>query len=255
MKLTRILKIQLLITLIILCLNTLSFSSTLKVGVGVSGPPIVEKFTTEHGSYYFGFCIDLMNSICSHIKENCVYKETTLNDQFKLLDNGDIDLLILASPYTPDLKQYSISIPYAVSKIQFITLKSSSINDLAEITNKKIGVMKDTFYNLLMQSPYHNHNHNQIIAYTSDADLLSDLAQNKLDVIAINNVIAYRLQTNDLYNIKFVGKNISLGDGYGIIALSDKTPLIDEINKAILSIEQDGTYVSIYQKYYKPMRH
>ncbi len=250
MDLIRILKTQRVILFIImLFIIPLSFSSPLNVGVGVSGPPIAEKINTDKGPYYFGFCIDLMNDICKRIGETCVYHGVTLNNQFELLDQGKIDLLILTRPYIPfDLKQYAISIPYAVSKIQFATLKSSSINEIADIKSKKIGAIKNTFYSLLTQSQYSNQN--QIIAYNSISDLLSDLSQNKIDVIVLNNAIALSLVNNNLYNLKLIGDDLPLGDGYGIIALSDKAELIKEISQAILSLEKDGTYISIYQKYY-----
>ncbi len=235
--------------IMMLLVSTFSFSRSLTVGVGVSGPPIVERINTAQGPYYFGFCIDLMNNICKRIGETCTYYEITLNNQFELLNKGKIDLLILTKPYTPlEQEQYATSVPYAVSKIQFITSKNSPINNVGDIKNKKIGVIKTTFYNLLTQSSYHNDN--QIIAYNFVSDLLSDLAQNKVDVIVLNNAIAYSFINNNIYNIKLVGHAIPLGEGYGIIALSDKEALITEINKAILSIEKDGTYTSIYQKYY-----
>ena len=104
-----------------------------------------------------------------------------------------------------------MSIPYSVSKIQFIALEKSPIEKISDIKNKKIGVIKDTFYELMVRSLYDQHN--QIIAYNSESDLLSDLTKNKIDVIVLNNAIAYRLVNNNIYNIKFVGKNIQLGDG------------------------------------------
>ncbi|OJW12087.1 MAG: hypothetical protein BGO44_03380 [Legionella sp. 39-23] len=231
-------------------ISNLSFSSPLKIGLGVSGPPIVEKVTTAQGSHYFGFCIDLMDNICKRIKNTCSYSEVTLNDQFDLLDSGKVDLLILASPYTPyHLKQYAFSIPYATSKFQFITLKNSSINKIADIKNKKIGVNKNTFYGLLLKSPYGKHN--QIIPYDSTPDLFSDLAENKIDVIVLNHAIAHNITSNNIFNVKAIGHDLPLGNGYGIIGLADKAPLIEEINKAILQMEHDGTYTAIYQKYYE----
>nr|WP_232002752.1 transporter substrate-binding domain-containing protein [Legionella sainthelensi] len=80
---------------------------------------------------------------------------------------------------------------------------------------------------------------------------MSDLVQHKIDVIALNNAIALTLLSNNYYDIKFVGSSVSMGDGYGIIALPDKEALIKKINEAILSIEKDGSYISIYQKYYE----
>lgn len=251
MSLTTIQKRSMVVFIVVLCICARAFSSPLKVGITLSGPPIVERVNTAKGPYYFGFCIDIMNDICKRIGEKCIYEDITLNDQLKLLDNGDIDLLVQAKPYTSaNLQHYAISLPYAVSKIQFVTLKSGSINKIEDIKNKKIGVIKSTFYNLLLQSSYSTHN--EIIAYQATADLLSALAQNKIDVIVLNNAIAHELSNNNFYNIKLVGPDQALGEGYGIVALADKAKLIEAINKAILNIQKDGTYASIYQKYYKP---
>lgn len=237
------------VLIIILFTHIASFSNPIRVGVGISGAPIVENVKTDQGTYYFGFCIDIMNNICERIGRPCIYSPITLGNQFDLLNSGAIDLLVLTKPYIPfDLKQYAISLPYAVSKIQFIALKNSSVNDPKDIKNKKIGVIDSTFYSLLLHSSYSKNN--QIIPYNQVSDLLSDLTQNKIDLIGLNNAIAYSLATNNVYDIKLVGHGIPLGDGYGIIALSDKAPLIQEINQAILSIQRDGTYTSIYRKYY-----
>jgi hypothetical protein len=50
-----------------LFISTHSFSGPLKVGVGISGPPLVETVNNAQGTYYFGFCIDLMNEICNPV--------------------------------------------------------------------------------------------------------------------------------------------------------------------------------------------
>ncbi len=241
---------QNIIGLIMMLLAATSFGNSLKVGIGVSGPPLVEKAQTTDGTVYFGFCVDIMNSICKKIGATCTYQDITLDNQLEQLDKGAIDLLISVTPYTSlNVKHYALSIPYSVSKIFFITLTNSPINKVSDIKNKKIGVMKDTFYELLVHSLYDKNN--KVIAYSSESSLLSDLAKHKVDVIALNNAVAFNLANNNIYNIKLIGKDIPLGDGYGIIALSDKTKLIKQIDDAILSIQNDGTYVSIYKKYYE----
>ncbi|WED41954.1 transporter substrate-binding domain-containing protein [Legionella cardiaca] len=109
---------------------------------------------------------------------------------------------------------------------------------------------KDTFYKLFTKSSFNDKN--QIIPYNSTPDLLSALAQNKIDVIVLNNAIAHNIVKDILYNFKIVGPSLLLGDGYGIIALPANSEMITKINKSILSIQKDGTYTSIYQKYYNP---
>ncbi|MFA1369849.1 transporter substrate-binding domain-containing protein, partial [Legionella pneumophila] len=41
-----------------------------------------------------------------------------------------------------------------------------------------------------------------------------------------------------------------IGNGYGILALKNNAPLIMKINKALLQIEKDGTYLEIYNTYF-----
>lgn len=247
--LIRKLRVRIIFFLFLISKNCLG--SILTVGIGISGPPIAQKVDTPQGAYYFGFCIDLMNGICQNIGKTCDYKDVTINNQFKLLNNHDIDLLILSSPYSAfELDQYAMSIPYAVSKLQFITLTDSNITQLSDLKNKKIAVIKNTFYDLLLQSSYKSDN--EIIAYNSTPDLMLALTQHNIDVVGLNNVIAFTMLNNNSYDIKLVGNSIPLGGGYGIIGLQDKAALIDEINNAILKIENNGTYNSIYRKYYEP---
>jgi ABC-type amino acid transport substrate-binding protein len=237
---------------IILLLNYLqAFSTPITVGVIKSAPPFSEMSETAQGPIFFGFSIDIMNSICQKIKQQCVYSPLTLDQQFTALDNGTVDLLLLANPYnSSDLSEYTVSLPYALSKIHFVALESSPLTQLSDITNKKIGVIKTTFYDLLMNSPYKTGN--TILTFTTVADLITALMQKKVDVILLNNAIAYYFINNNLYDLKIIGKEVPMGSGYGIIALPNHAELIVQINKAILSMQADGTYIAIYQKYYNP---
>lgn len=49
---------------------------------------------------------------------------------------------------------------------------------------------------------------------------------------------------------KLVGKAIRSGDGYGIMANKNNADLITQINKALLQMENDGTYLRISNTYF-----
>lgn len=231
--------------------SLVAFTAPLSVGVIKSAPPFSEVSQTPQGPYYFGFSIDIMNTICKRINQQCVYSPVNLEQQFTALDQGSIDLLLLANPYeSSDLNEYAVSLPYALSKIHFVAMASSPLKQLSDIRNTKIGVIKTTFYDLLMNSPYKTGN--TIITYTTVADLITALAQKKVDVILLNSAIAYYFINNNMYDLKIVGQEVPMGGGYGIIALPNHADLIKEINKAILAMQADGSYIAIYQKYYNP---
>lgn len=228
-----------------------AFSKPLLVGVITNAPPFAAIAHTPNGTYFYGFSIDIMNNICRQIDAECVFKQLTLSNQLTMLNEGAVDLVLLANPYDAEkLKSYAISLPYMLSKVQFIALQNSTTHEGDLIKNFKIGVLKTTFYELLLNTPYKNNN--TIVPFNTLNQLISNLVRHNVDLILLNSAVAYSYINNGLYDIKAVSDEFSLGEGYGIIALPNKSNLIKKINKAILNIQANGTYINIYKKYYNP---
>ncbi|BCA93834.1 hypothetical protein TUM19329_01950 [Legionella antarctica] len=55
---------------------------------------------------------------------------------------------------------------------------------------------------------------------------------------------------NAIQQFKLVGQKILMGEGYGIMALKSNALLIQQINKSLLDMEADGTYLKIYNQYF-----
>lgn len=234
---------------LILFFNSIyGFSKDLMVGV-ITVPLFSEMSTTPDGTYFFGFAIDIMSNICKQLNTKCIFSPLTLKNQFATLDEGTVDVVLLANPYELDkLSSYAISLPYMISKVRFLTLQSNPVKKGDPIKNFKIGVIKATYYDLLENTPYKNNN--TIIPFDSVPDLLTSLVRGKIDLILLNSDIAYYFMNNNTYGIKAVSQEIVLGQGYGIIALPSNTALIQSINQAIINTQKDGTYLAIYNKYY-----
>ncbi|KTC69120.1 Putative ABC transporter arginine-binding protein 2 precursor [Legionella bozemanae] len=82
--------------------------------------------------------------------------------------------------------------------------------------------------------------------------MIMALLNNDVDAIIMNiNMVKY-LTINKVMNFQTVGQPIVLGNGYGIVALPKNTDLINRINEILLQIENDGTYTTIYNKYFGP---
>ncbi len=235
---------------LILFVNSIyGFSKDLVVGVITSAPPFAEMSVTPDGSYFFGFAIDIMNSICKQLNIQCIFSPLTLNTQFTALNEGKVDVVLLANPYEPaKLSSYAISLPYLISKVRFITLQNNPVKKGDPIKNFKIGVIKTTYYDLLEHTAYKNNN--TIIPFGTLPDLLAALVGSKVDLILLNSDLAYYLMNNNTYGVKAVSDEIVLGQGYGIIALPSNAALITSINKAILAMQTNGTYLTIYNTYY-----
>lgn len=225
-----------------------SFSAPIIIGVLGQAAPFSTEINTNNKPFFYGFAIDVMGGICQKMQQECIYKAVTLESQLDALNNGLIDLLMLASPYKEDnLANYAKSIPYLVSKINFVGRSDNSMSSLNEIKNKKIGVYQGTFFQLLRNSRFNQGN--SIIPFSKVSDLLSALSQKKIDLIVLNSALTKNYIYNDTYHIKIIGSEVEIGSGYGIIGLKDKSTLIGIINKAITTMMNDGTYLAIYKKY------
>jgi ABC-type amino acid transport substrate-binding protein len=238
---------KLFIFLVLFISNLVAYGKPLIVGVPRFAPPFSSAI--GNSSHYFGFCIDLMDELCARMHENCQYKTTELGQgQINDLNRGLIDLTFLTKPLgTTNNANYLYSLPYIPSSGQFLTLTNSNLHSLEALSGKKIGVfaansLKNTF--LAKYTAPEN-----IYEYDKIMDMIAALHAHQVDAILMNSSVA-KYAINNIGNLKPLGQPMQLGMGYGIISLKKNAALIEKINKALLQLEADGTYTTIYKKYF-----
>lgn len=237
--------------IILLISNWIVYCAPIKVGVLQFAPPFSAK--SDASNHYYGFVIELMNTICRRLHESCEYVAIPSNGELYGLDNHVFDITFTPSPMTASLPdKYIYSLPYLPSYGQFLTLKSSPINSNDDITFKKIGYYRIDF----RQSPILNayNTTNKFIEYDDPGELINALMAKNIDVMIINRqaakYIAGTLLSEGTSKIKLIGDKIYIGSGYAIIALRSNSALIDKINSILLDMEKDGTYLQIYNEYF-----
>lgn len=226
--------------------SSILHAETLKIGTVSFGPPF--EMAADNNHHFFGFDIDLMQEICTRIQASCQFSNMTFEQLFSRLDNDNIDLAIGAISIT-NLRQksYLFSLPYLVSSGQFVTKKTTTIHSLQDIQGKKIGVVKGTVFAELIQGMF-----SQAISideFDAVADLLEALADDDVDIIMLDSGTSdYWVANNNDYQV--VGKHIPVGTGYGIMANKKSSALIKRVDEALLSVQNDGTFLKIYQRYF-----
>ncbi|QLZ70719.1 arginine ABC transporter substrate-binding protein [Legionella sp. PC1000] len=240
MKLLR----HILFLVVLLVGNSLAYGDSITVGVSRSAPP----FSAVDGhNHYFGFCIELMNEICKRLNVACEYKAITMQNQMDELNSGNIDLTFPPGPIPAATSQnYVYSLPFMISDGQFLT-NSSDIKTIADIKNKRIGVVRATHLKDILLRYTSKDN---IKEYPKISLMIMALLHDDVDAILMNFDMFKYLTINKVMNFQTVGKPIILGNGYGIIALPKNADLINKINRILLQIENDGTYTTIYNKYF-----
>ncbi|ARB92881.1 transporter substrate-binding domain-containing protein [Legionella longbeachae] len=232
------------IFLALLSSNMFAYSATITVGVGKFVPPFSAADTSNH---YFGFCIDLINELCKRMNDTCEYKSVMSEGIEASLTKGIVDVTLTPTPISPDVSsEYIFSMPYMTSSGQFIT-NNPDIKSLKDLQGKRIGIIEESNLKttLLSYTPIEN-----VKEFSKLPDLIEALNNNDIDAILLNVNILKNLINNQIINFRLVGKPVNLGNGYGLLALKRNAALIDKFNKALLQIENDGTYEGIYNKYF-----
>lgn len=232
------------IFLALLASNIFAYSANIIVGVGKFAPPFSAVDTSNH---YFGFCIDLINELCKRMNDTCEYKSVMDEGIEASLTKGIVDVSLTPTPISPDVSpEYIFSMPYMTSSGQFIT-NNPNIKSLKDLQGKKIGIINESNLKtiLLGYTPIEN-----VKEFSQLPSLIEALNNNDIDAILLNVNILKNLINNQIINFRLVGKPINIGNGYGLLALKKNAALIEKINKALLQIENDGTYEGIYNKYF-----
>lgn len=225
------------------------FAEPLIIGTMSYDPPYEQQINNKND--FTGFDIEIMNAICKRINRECRFKAVEFSDLLTELNAGQIDLAISAISITKERKKKALfSLPYFVSEVQFMALKSTDINSIKGLKGNKIGILEGS-------SPLENFindaygvNANKIVTYAKITDLIQALADKKINLVLMDAFYAEYWLTTGQSPFKTIGKAFPLGIGYGIMTTKNNQSLIAEINKALIEIEADGTYIEIYSRYF-----
>ena len=238
---------KLIIFIILLINQIVAYSDSIRVGVLNYAPPFSSKSDTA--DHYYGFVIDLMNTICLHLHDTCHYVSIPPEGEFHGLNQGMFEVAFTPTPLTNmPSNEYIFSLPYLISNGQFLALKTSSIETIDDINNKKIGFFK---FNL-EKSPIINRYrfNNQLIEFTDPVELIHALTAEKIDLVFINYYGAKYITNTTGNKLKFIGDKIPIGNGYGIVTLKRHSLIINKINQILMTMEKDGSYLKIYNEYF-----
>jgi ABC-type amino acid transport substrate-binding protein len=222
-----------------------TYAQNLIIGTLSNDPPFEYK---EEPHTFSGFDIDIMGKLCKRMGSQCTFKTFNFHQLFGALDKGEIDLAIAAIIITPERqKHFLFSLPYKFNNQQFVTLAHSKLKSPSQLLNKKIGIYKGAPEETAVYNKFNGHV--QIKLYENVNELVYALKKKKVDAIVLeySRAVYWLSNTKDF---KLLGRPFRAGEGYGIAAKLGRKQLIQQINLTLKKMEQDGTYLQIYQRYF-----
>lgn len=244
-----------LFTCLLLILQTdAAFSQTrqIKFGITYFYPPFI--YIGDGGKNFYGFDTEIALALCKLIDATCTFTPMTLENLFTSLDQGNVDAIMGALSITAERKiKYDFAGPYYKSTMSYLGRADSNITTMPQgISNKKIGVVKGSTFEMFLSKNYSDLI--KIKTYPNMDDTINDLANKKVDLVLLDTPTADYWVHNSGNQFKIIGApqhdNISSDQGYGIAVKLGNTQLADQLNAALLTIMNNGTYTAIREKYF-----
>lgn len=221
--------------------------ASLIIGTASNSPPFSMKVAP--GNQFAGFDIDLMDQICIRLNFTCTYKAFLFDDLLSAVQDGQINAAVGAVTITQErTRKYLFSLPYLASSVQFMANVATAINTPDDVKGKTIGVQAGTPFGDLVVSLYQKNV--KIKYFSTTPDLLEALSKKIVDGIILDTNVARYWYANNSNIYKLVGPPIPFGDGYGIVVSPSNQFLVSDINRALLHMESDGTYLNLYSHYF-----
>ncbi len=223
-------------------------AQTLRFATEASYPPFESM---DASNKIVGFDVDLANALCKEIDATCTFSNQSFDSLIPSLKFRRIDAVMAGMDITPEReKQVLFSNPYYDNSALFIGQKGK-ITDVAALKGKKVGVQNGTTHQKFIMD---KHPEITTVPYDSYQNAKLDLQNGRIDaVFGDTAVVTEWLKAEP--KLAAIGDKVTdkdyFGTGLGIAVRQGNTDLQAKFNTALEKIKQDGTYQTIYEKWFQ----
>ena len=221
----------------------------LTVGSCLDYPP----FESVKGGVETGFDVDITNEVASRLGLEVVWVKADFDTIFTAVAGHQFDMVAAASTITDEREQVvDFSVPYynALQSLTVNTQKTPDITTTDQLGDGDVvGVQKGTTgkiwaeENLVPQGV-------ELKTFTDSPDSFRDLEAGNV-VGVINDATASVEIVKDLPALEVV-QQIDTNEHYGLAFSPSNPDLREAVNTVFAQMVADGTYATIYGKYFPP---
>ena len=214
----------------------------LSVGSDIPYPP----FEQGKSGHYTGFDIELMEAIAEKIGRKAEFQDTSFETIFRDVQQGKFEAVISAATITEEReKAVDFSNPYYLSEQAVLVKEGSPIKSLKELEGKTVGVQQGTTGQELAKEEIGGA---EIRPYPEGPDAVNALKSGTVEGVVIDAPVAQNAVEKS--GGVEIAEKVPTEEEYGIAVGQGETELLEEINKGLEEVEEDGTYKKIYEKWF-----
>lgn len=223
-------------------------AQTIRFATEASYPPFESM---DASNKIVGFDVDLANALCKEIDATCTFSNQSFDSLIPSLKFRRIDAVMAGMDITPEReKQVLFSTPYYDNSALFIGQKGK-VADISALKGKKVGVQNGTTHQKFIMD---KHPEITTVPYDSYQNAKLDLQNGRIDaVFGDTAVVTEWLKASPA--LAAIGDKVTdkgyFGTGLGIAVRQGNTDLQAKFNTALEKVKKDGTYQTIYEKWFQ----
>ncbi len=227
-------------------------AADLRIGVEGAYPPFSWK---ESDGSLKGFDIDIAEALCAEMKRKCVLVEQDWDGMIPALLARKYDAIVASMSITDERKKrVNFSDKYYNTPAKFVAKNGSGLDiSKAGLKGKRIGVQRGTTHQCFLEKHFPDA---ELVLYATQEEVFQDLAIGRIDANFSDSIAAFDgfLKTDAGKGYGYVGGDQNdpecHGEGVGIAVRKQDDKLRQELNRAIKTIRENGTYQKINAKYF-----
>jgi polar amino acid transport system substrate-binding protein len=219
-----------------------SGGEALTVGSDIPYPP----FEQGKPGDYTGFDVELMEAIGEKIGRTAEFQDTSFETIFRDVGQGKFEAVASAATITPEReKEVAFSDPYYLSEQAILVKEGSDITSLAELEGKVVAAQQGTTG---LELGKEKANASELRPYPEGPDAINALKAGTVEAVIIDAPVAQNAVEEE--GGVEIAEKVPTEEEYGFAVAKDNTELVEEINEGLEEVISDGTYTTIYKKWF-----
>lgn len=225
-----------------------SAAQTIRFATEASYPPF--EFVDADNKIQ-GFDVDLANALCREIGAECTFSNQAFDSLIPSLKFRRFDAVMAGMDITPEReKQVLFTNPYYDNSALFVVQKGK-VASIDALKGKRVGVQNGTTHQKYLSEKQADI---QLVPYDSYQNAILDLKNGRIDAVFGDTAVVNEwLKQNP--NLAALGEKVTdksyFGTGLGIAVRQGNTDLQGKFNAALDKVKADGTYKTIYSKWFQ----
>lgn len=216
---------------------------TLTVGSDIPYPP----FEQGKAPNYTGFDVELVEAMAERIDRTPRFQDTSFDTIFRDLAQGKFEMVASATTITPEREEnVDFTDPYYLSEQALLVKEGSDLKSVEDLEGATVGVQQGTTGQEFSEEET---GAADVRAYPEGPDAVNALVAGTVDAVVIDLPVAEDAVSKQ--GGVEISTSIPTDEQYGFVVAEGEEGLLDELNKALEEVKDDGTYAEIYEKWFK----